>query len=111
MLEANPKAVRARLKAEEKLCTGRDTLHWGVIVGRQNHGNRRRRAQACRGRRHANREHEHRLPCRPAADSVVYATCRYAREDDGDIICTTEIHDEDGNERYATVTQRQVEAD
>ncbi|MEZ5740759.1 MAG: PaaI family thioesterase [Burkholderiaceae bacterium] len=33
LLEAKEDRVRATLKVRKNLCTGRDTLHWGVMVG------------------------------------------------------------------------------
>lgn len=112
LLEADPNRVRARLKAVQKLCTGRDTLHWGVIVGMaQTLGTVAAVLNLPEGAATRTVSTHTDFHADPPRDAVVYATCRYQREADGDIICSTEIHDADEVERYATVTQRQVEVD
>ncbi|MEZ5650084.1 MAG: PaaI family thioesterase [Burkholderiaceae bacterium] len=108
LLEVDGKTVRGRLKVRQQLCTGRDTLHWGVMVGMaQTLGTVAAVLNLPEGGATRTVNTLTDFHADPPRGTMVYATCRYEREYEGDIICRTEIHDDEG-QLYAKVTQRQV---
>lgn len=111
LLEAEPDRVKARLKAKQALCTGRDTLHWGVIVGMaQTMGTVAAVLNLPEGRATRTVSTNTDFHADPPRGAVVQATCRLVHEEDGTMTCQTDVHDGEGL-TYATVTQRLVEID